>query len=162
MNPSSLALKDIHLPAHGVSIWPLAPLWWLLIALGVLGVLALVWYVWKRPAQPHYQKNDIALQALADLQTQYNQQPLELLREVSVLIRRIALTRFGRHRIAGLTGTAWLEFLDKTSGQAVFQQRYAAYVTASPYQANADLSDLQGFLQAVRHWIQAPKGLDHV
>lgn len=162
MNPSSLVLKDIHLPANGVSIWPLAPLWWLLIALFVFGLLGLAWYLWKRPAKPQYQKNDIALQALADLQAQYHQQPLELLREVSVLMRRIALTRFGRHKIAGLAGADWLAFLDKTSGQAVFQQQYAAYVTANPYQATADLSDLQGFLQAVRQWIQAPKGLSHV
>ena len=77
-------------------------------------------------------------------------------------MRRIALTRFGRHKIAGLTGTDWLAFLDKTSGQAVFQQQYAAYVTANPYQATADLNNLQGFLQAVRQWIQAPKGLNHV
>jgi hypothetical protein len=77
-------------------------------------------------------------------------------------MRRIALTRFGRHRIAGLTGQTWLEFLDKTSGQSAFQQHYAAYVTANPYQAKADLSDLQGFLQAVRHWIQAPQGVNHV
>jgi hypothetical protein len=162
MNPSSLVLKDIHLPANGVSMWPLAPVWWLLIILVLVGLGALAWYLWKRPAKPHYQKNDVALQALADLQAQYNQQPLELLREVSVLLRRIALTRFGRHRIAGLTGTAWLAFLDKTSGQAVFQQCYAAYVTASPYQASADLDDLQGFLQAVRQWIQAPQGFSHV
>jgi hypothetical protein len=162
MNPSNLVLKDIHLPANGVSLWPLAPVWWLVILLLLLGVIALVWSVWKRAAKPNYQKNDIALQALADLQTQYNQQPLELLREVSVLMRRIALTRFGRHRIAGLTGQTWLEFLDKTSGQSAFQQHYAAYVTANPYQAKADLSDLQGFLQAVRHWIQAPQGVNHV
>ena len=162
MNPSSLVLKDIHLPTQGVSVWPLAPFWWLLIILVMMGLSVLAWYWWQRPNKRSVQQPNIALQALADLQSQYHQQPLELLREVSVLMRRVALTRFGRHHIAGLTGKPWLVFLDKTSGQSVFETRYAAYVTASPYQATADLSDMQGFLQAVRHWIQAPQGAKHV
>ena len=48
MNPESLPLKDIHLPAD-VPWWPLAPGWWVLLAALLVLTLLIHWLaVWRR------------------------------------------------------------------------------------------------------------------
>ena len=37
MNPAEIPIRDLHLP-EPVGWWPLAPGWWLLITIAVLGI----------------------------------------------------------------------------------------------------------------------------
>ena len=165
MNPTELALRDIHLPPE-ISWWPLAWGWWLLIVLAVLGLVALVWWWLKRPA--HTQQINLsaqasALQELDRIEKQYNNDPLGLVRELSVLLRRIAISLYGRRSVAGLTGITWLQFLDKQGGSPVFSQRFQQALTELPYRAQGNV-DVQALVQEVRQWLgsQSSAGKQHV
>ncbi|MFZ1386057.1 MAG: DUF4381 domain-containing protein [Thiolinea sp.] len=165
MNPTELALRDIHLPTE-ISWWPLAWGWWLLIVLAVLGLVALVWWWLKRPA--HTQQINLsaqasALQELDRIEQQYNNDPLGLVRELSVLLRRIAISLYGRRSVAGLTGITWLQFLDKQGGSPVFSQRFQQALTELPYRAQGNV-DVQALVQEVRQWLgsQSSAGKQHV
>ena len=165
MNPTELALRDIHLPTE-ISWWPLAWGWWLLIVLAVLGLVALVWWWLKRPA--HTQQINLsaqasALQELDRIEQQYKNEPLGLVRELSVLLRRIAISLYGRRSVAGLTGITWLQFLDKQGGSPVFSQRFQQALTELPYRAQGNV-DVQALVQEVRQWLgsQSSAGKQHV
>lgn len=109
------ALRDWHLP-DPVSWWPPAPGWWLVAAL-LLGACLLMlrwWFRRHRTAAP-------ARAALAELERLRARAAVEgdergFAAAVSALLRRLALVRYPRDQVAGLTGTDWLAFLDRTGG----------------------------------------------
>ena len=122
MNFESLPLRDIHLPA-AISWWPPAPGWWLLALLTVL----LSWFVrhflvrWRarRTArQARVAGYQEARQLLAELRRGLTAQPEKdraryLVRTWSTWLRRVAMSHYGREKIARLTGSAWLAQLDQ-------------------------------------------------
>lgn len=96
-------------PAHAPpppGWWPLAPGWWALAALLVLSVVA-VW-LWQR--RPQVRLRRAALRELAQLdKTTAND--AELARELTQLVRRYAVARFGRDKVAALSGRRWIDFV---------------------------------------------------
>ncbi|MDY0189183.1 MAG: DUF4381 domain-containing protein [Desulfuromonas sp.] len=112
-NPGAqLVLRDIHLP-QPVSWWPLAPGWWLLLALGVIILIASL-FAWRRYKQRRYRR--IALRQLSmmenNLRTDNDQQLL--LQELSKLLRHMAVLHYPAQQCAGLCAEKWLSFLDST------------------------------------------------
>lgn len=165
MNPTELALRDIHLPPE-ISWWPLAWGWWLLIVLAVLGLAALIWWWLNRSSNTqgiNLSAQASALQELDRIEQQYSNDPLGLVRELSVLLRRIAISLYGRRSVAGLTGITWLQFLDKQGGSPVFSQRFQQALTELPYRAQGSV-DVQALVQEVRQWLgsQSSAGKQHV
>ena len=121
-------LRDIHLP-DPVAWWPLAPGWWILLILVVVSIAAVL--LWRRGQQ----KQRFKKQALAEVQllNQAYQQHYDARRylvEVSVFLRRLAVSRFPRAEVAGLTGSAWIEFLDQTllGGKAPSELRFSGEI----------------------------------
>lgn len=165
MNPNDLPLRDIHLPPE-IGWWPLAWGWWLLIGLVLLGLVTLVWWLLKRPTSPkriNLSAQSSALQELTRIEQQYKNDPLGLVRELSVLLRRIAISLYGRRSVAGLTGLSWLQFLDQQGGTPVFSQRFQQALTELPYRAQGS-ADVSTLVQEVRQWLsaQASAGKQHV
>jgi hypothetical protein len=150
MDPLS-QLRDIHLPAP-VGWWPPAPGWWLL----TLGLIALIvgssLWMWQR-----YRKRAYRREALAQLQQirdtyQTNQDAQYLLSELSALLKRTAITRYGRDEIAGLTGQRWLTFLDRT-GQTNQFSSGEGQALAQRFGPTPTLNGGQ-LLNAVEHWLK--------
>ncbi len=148
MNPE-LPLRDIHLP-DPVSWWPLAIGWWLALALVIL-IALLIWAVRRFNARRLLRK-----QALAELtnieasfgQHQNNQQ---LVSEISVLLRRICISRFPRAEVAGLNGEAWTSFLNTQTNS--FDTETSQALISGPFQKQCDI-DSQALINASRHWIE--------
>jgi len=130
-------LRDYHAP-DPVSWWPPAPGWWLLAALGV-ALLAggLIWWSRRRLRR---RAARLARAELADLEQEFQRQRdgVAFLRGLSRLLRRFALARFPRQDVAGLTGSAWLEFLDAQGGGGRFGAEFGALLTEGPYRPAAD------------------------
>lgn len=139
MNPGAdplAALRDIHLPTEP-SWWPPAPGWWmlglLLIAISTF-VLRVILNRWKRRLPSR-----VLVTRLQQLNSGEN--PLDnysALIEISGLIRRYVVTRYGRARTAGLTGQRWLQFLDRISDSNDFTQGPGKCLADGPYQGQSN------------------------
>ncbi|CAK0752512.1 DUF4381 domain-containing protein [Gammaproteobacteria bacterium] len=135
MPPDPLAdLRPYHLP-EPVSWWPPAPGWWLLGG----GLLILAAWLLRSWLRRHRRRAPMrqALAELARLRARWVQDGDEaaFVQGLSRLLRRVALQRFPQHPVAGLSGEAWLDFLDAHGGQGRFcQDANRDLLLASPYQ----------------------------
>ena len=109
-----VALRDIHLP-DPVSWWPLAPGWWIIAGLAVLLIVLLV-RRFRMRRQLRFARKELD-RALA--QWRVDKDSHRFAADVSVLLRRLAISRFGKLSVAGLTGTRWLDFLAAHSREEV-------------------------------------------
>lgn len=161
MDPRDIPLRDLHLP-EPVSWWPPAPGWWLLMALLAVGVLWLLWR-WLCSRQHHAARRH-ALRRLDQIARDYEdrQDPVELAKALSELLRRTMLAYAPRQDVAGLTGEAWLEWLDTGLAQPVFTQGPGRQILELPYRDPAqqlDVADRERLLAAVRHRLATPTGV---
>ena len=149
-----LPLRDIHLP-DPVSWWPPAPGWWGILALFILLLLitVLVWRVRKQGELRRRSKNRVE-QIFSAYQTHAD--PQRLAEELSVLLRRISLSHYPRSEVAGLTGDAWLQFLDlgvaDTPAQGGFSSGAGAALALAPYQAQAQI-DVDALHDICLQWV---------
>jgi hypothetical protein len=144
-------LRDIH-GLDAIPSWPLAPGWWLLLlgcGLLVLGLLLLWWRLpyWRLEAYWRLWWLARRWQRLP---------PKQLASELSELLRRIALVRFGRRACAGLSGDAWLAWLHTHDPRGFDWSRHGALLLALPYappDATAPSRQLRLLLAATRAWV---------
>ncbi len=141
-------LHDIHLPAP-VSWWPPAPGWWAMAILSLL-VVGLGYLGYRRHRRNRWRRS--ALTALSQLR---DSAPEALPRQLSVLLRRVAVSRFPRHEVAGLTGQDWLTFLDRTldDGDA-FRAGVGQVLRDAPYRAGRAPVEPTDLLTLCERWIR--------
>lgn len=152
-------LRDIHLPPP-VSWWPPAPGWWLLLAtmtLLVLLVIAVRRWVrlrrWRREARA----------VIAQLRKQHQQRPETgrvVVEKLSVLMRRVATTRFPAAEVASLSGDEWLKFLDRQTKKGnPFQQGKGRLLAQAPYRSqHVNIPQVEALLKLCDQWIAALPG----
>ena len=158
MDENALPLRDLHLP-DPVGWWPLAPGWWVIIALAAAGLawLAWRWYrAWRAEAPRRH-----ALRELARLEAEYleHRNPVELGKALSALLRRGMLAYAPRADVAGLTGEAWLEWLDEGMSVPYFHTEGGKSLLSLPYRRpDDDLSDIDvgALIAAVRMRLNTP------
>lgn len=146
-------LRDIHLP-DAVGLWPLAWGWWLLLALVLLGFTTGIWFWLHRRWQNRYRHQAIAeLERALDHYSEHGD-IAEYLQELSIVLRRAALSAFPRTRVAGLKGMAWLEFLDATlpGRETDFSQGSGRALLSGPYQAHPQ-ADVEALHRLARRWL---------
>ena len=160
MDPSTLPLRDLHLP-EPIGWWPLAPGWWVLIALAVLGLSLL-----GRKYLQHYRTEAARRHALkrfkeyCDDYTRHGN-AVRLGTELSELVRRTMLAYAPRDEVAGLTGEDWLAWLDRDLDRPHFQNGDGRPLIVWPYRdpdASIDRSDGAAFVDAVRLRLATPVG----
>jgi hypothetical protein len=150
--PASLQLRDIHLPG-AAPFWPPAPGWWIVAAL-LLALLAGGWVVWRRRQRLARARRSL-IDALAALEADFARERSSAhLARIGLLMRRLALSRFPRERVAALTGAAWLRFLDESGGSGRFSKGPGRILASAPYQRSlpADM-DVDAFVALVREWV---------
>jgi len=160
MNPEQLPLRDLHLP-EAIGWWPLAPGWWFVIALFVLVLGLLMHRAWRKyrfNAPRRYAKR-----SLAAIEAEYrsHRNPVALGRDISELLRRAMLAYAPRHEVAGLTGDAWLEWLDKDLSVPYFHTDGGKSLLQLPYRdPQGDFSDvdIDALLSAVQNRLETPVG----
>jgi len=126
MSPPDLPLRDIHLPT-AIGWWPLAPGWWLLLGLLVLAGFLFLLVVRFRQRR---RLRRLALRRLEEL----SQLPEpQLATALSRLLRQAAISHFPSHEAAGVTGQAWLEFLDRPFTDQPFSSGVGNCLSDAPY-----------------------------
>ncbi|MCA1797080.1 MAG: DUF4381 domain-containing protein [Geobacteraceae bacterium] len=147
-------LRDIHIP-DAVSWWPLAPGWWGLGAVMCMA-LVLVW-LWRRKRRQRYYQR-VALRHLEHLEEQFIAEPETLVRELSVLLRRVATLYYPDS--AGLAGREWLKFLDRTLDAKAEAYPFSAgegqCLADAPYRpALKSEVDTRTLVELARRWIRS-------
>ncbi|HFD79273.1 MAG TPA: DUF4381 domain-containing protein [Gammaproteobacteria bacterium] len=155
-------LRDIH-GLDAIPWWPLAPGWWLLAALGVLLILALVLLLRNLRRYPAGSWRRDAWRQLRTLRQRGRSLPVnQLAGELSQLLRRIAVARLGRERAAGLSGERWLQWLQDndpagfqwtTRGKVLLSLPYAP-----PDQARDGREQLLVLIDAALVWTERRGG----
>jgi hypothetical protein len=128
---ATLDLRDIHAAAPP-ALWPPAPGWWVLaVVLVVLLAMTALWLLRRYRAYRLKRKIMDELDTLTTSKAEENTE--DFLIQLSVLLRRIALRRHSRERVASLTGNDWLRFLDATGGGGEFEHGVGQILEIGPY-----------------------------
>lgn len=106
---SQLAPDHAPPPSDG---WPPAPGWWLLAVLIIAMGLGL-WRWWRHPPR---RLRRVALAELRILESA-SLDDGTLAQQLELLMRRYAVSRYGRAAVAGLSGARWIEFVVSHGGQ---------------------------------------------
>lgn len=158
MNPEEIPLRELQLPEL-TGWWPLAPGWWVLIAIAVLGLLWLLYRAVRRFKANAPRR--LALRQLDLIQGNFERGENAVLvgRSLSSLLRRAMLAYAPRSEVAGLSGEAWLRWLDYGLPQNLFCDGPGRIVESLPYmnpESVDDDTDVGGLLDAVRQRLQQP------
>ena len=107
-DPANLSnLHDIVVP-EPVSWWPLAPGWWIVIAVVLLALASIIFREVRRYRANAYRR--AALRELAATKTPA---------AIAIVLRRTALAVSSRQDIAALHGAQWLDWLAERTGSPV-------------------------------------------
>jgi hypothetical protein len=136
MNPAELPLRDIHLPP-GPSWWPPAPGWWIAVGVVIATIAALSIWRWSR-RRPLNLRRSAEIEWMR-IREDYGRtrDAMRVLRELSALSRRIALSVLPRSEVAGVSGAAWLAVLDRLSGTREFTSGIGQVLADAPYRREA-------------------------
>jgi hypothetical protein len=150
MNPDPAALsnlRDIALPSP-VPWWPPAPGWWVVAAgLAVFALLliarAVLWY----------RANAYRRAAMRELRALMQGERAALGAGVAAVVKRTALAAYPRAAVAGLTGPAWADFLDRNGG---FPRSAAASLARAALDPAHPLSpdEAASVVAAAKRWIR--------
>ncbi len=146
MSSPDLPLRDIHLPSD-IGWWPLAPGWWLLLGLLVLSALALLLMLRFRQRR---RLRRLALYQLDELNLLAEPQ---LAIALSRLLRQAAISHFPSHETAGLTGEAWLQFLDRPFTDQPFSSGAGHCLGDAPYRPVVQI-DGTALVALCRLWLK--------
>ncbi|HEY8096004.1 MAG TPA: DUF4381 domain-containing protein [Methylobacter sp.] len=153
MNPTLLDLKDIHEP-EAIGWWPPAIGWWLLAVAIPLLIIFLVW-LYKRLTRKTAVKT--ARKILVSIKQDTTQDSLGKLRDLSMLVRRVAISVVSpRDKAAGLTGRQWLEFLDSSVKGAPFSEGVGQLLADAPYRNTPPTEqEISQLIDLCEDWLKA-------
>ena len=158
MDPEQIPLRDLHLPAE-IGWWPLAPGWWVLIG---IGAAILLWIAWQQfLAWRANRARRVALRELSWISQRYEQTDdlQQLAKDLSELLRRGLLAYAPRAVVAGLTGEAWLRWLDQGLEEPLFAEGAGQLISSLPYRrqpGDGDSDAAADLIEAVRTRLKTP------
>lgn len=149
-------LHDLALPPP-IAWWPPAPGWWILAVLLLIALAFALRWAWR--CYQHTAPKRAALKQLKQHWQAYQQHQngLQLLRDIEILLKQMALSHFPRQQVAPLHGQTWLQFLDKTGQTQGFTRGVGHWLGEGLYQAEMpphQPAQLQALVDLCRHWIK--------
>lgn len=133
-----------------------APGWYVVGALLMLLLLAsaILWY-------RHYKRNRYRAAALLQLakkkellipQQQYD----VLMYESDLLVKRVAMKKYGRNNVAGLTASQWIAYINQTWKEKSFTNEEGQLLSQKVYAFNNNISkeEAETFVEKSKRWIR--------
>lgn len=137
MPMESLPLRDIHLPLP-IGIWPIASGWWFLIAAFFIAIVVIF-------ALIHRHRRPTALkEALAELDRLFEISEISNVQrnqEISLILKKLAVTTNPREDVAGLSGQEWILWVRSQEGNGALSAQLLEFLKLGPY------SDKEDFIQ---------------
>lgn len=148
-------LQDIQLPAP-IGWWPPSQtLIGLVVGLGGISI-GLLWYYLKQKKINRYRQ-----EALTAFDKQLSQAPLnsETLAQANQLLKQVAITQYGRSRVAALSQAQWCQFLQDTAlyltqPDALPQTLAMIYQPENTAHDPHSQAQIQAALTYMRRWIK--------
>ncbi len=147
-DPTQLA--DIHLP-ESVSIWPIAHGWWILLGLFIFLCVLIFLFSKENKKTKHQispkQLKNLALKELSVIEENYqaDNNPHESVKQLSIFLRRFALSHYHREQVASLADEQWLALLDEifdaSHKKQIFTSEFSELLTKVPYQSTDTILD---------------------
>ena len=166
-SPSTLPLKDIHLPP-AVGAWPPAPGWWIGAIVLIATVATISFFVIRHRRRNAYRRAAVQVAKHFNEHFHQHQDKTQLAIDCSELLRRVAVTAYGT-QAAGISGRRWLQFLDEKLDEKLDKRKKRNAKTPAsmfgnlepallqaPYRRSVDY-DTQALQQALMHWIKHHK-----
>lgn len=148
-DPASLAnLADIVLTVPP-PFWPPATGVWIVAAALAAMLCVALWRGIRRYRANAFLRDADA--SLAGLASQGWANDADLAEAMSTILKRAALTVYGRERVAGLTGAAWRVFLAQTMPAGASPPLLAAARETSADETQASIAAARAWLRARRH-----------
>lgn len=150
-------LQDIHLPASP-SLWPLAYGWWFLLSI-LIFLLAWLFLTLYRKAKLKKRQKQM-LSKFKSLEEKLKKNPSnKTIAEINTLLRQLAINTYPREKIASLTGSDWLHFLDQSGKTTNFSKGAGRVLIEAPYQPDTTTGLLENFnqdefLPLIKKWIK--------
>ena len=152
MTPTLQDLKDIHEPVD-IGNWPPAIGWWILAITVPLLIILLVW-IYKRLTRKTALKT--ARKILDRLKQDTTPDNLAIVSELSILLRRVAISLSPRNQTAGLTGRKWLAFLDSSVKGEPFSSGIGQLLADAPYRKTPITElELSQVIELCEDWLKA-------
>jgi hypothetical protein len=155
-------LREMH-DIHGldaVSAWPLAIGWWLLIILAAVSVIGIFFYSIRRYRYLRswqYGSFKILQSIEEELRSGAQRDLKQILHQLAVEMRRIAMQAYTRETCAGLIGKQWLTWLEQhdprqfawqSNGQLLINYQYM------PQVIEVDDNNIQKLINAAKQWVK--------
>lgn len=144
-------LKDIHL-ADPIGLLPLAPGWYVLMAIIFILIMCIGYLTYKKRLNARPKKKALELLNAYKEQYEKDRNSQQTSAHISELLRRVALVYFSRKEVASLHGEAWISFLNKTSKDIDFKP-VQSMLLDSPFKASESL-DLKPLIVRTEQWIK--------
>jgi len=153
---SELPIRDIHLPDN-VDWWPIAPGWWLVFLL-LLFFTLLAYKKYKKTygtVKIETKRSDKTITNALNLLNDINNvdDDKQAIIKLSILLRRTAMSLYGREHVAGLTGAQWLSFLDAKGQTTDFSSGSGKVLIQQPYK-KLTRYDRKQVVGITKQWLQ--------
>ncbi|QIV96722.1 uncharacterized protein DUF4381 [Allofrancisella inopinata] len=146
-------LKDIYLPARVSQWWPLAYGWWIVIGIFIIGLLLLVFLLYKKKKRRIY-KQSVIDDFKATIQRTLENKPQEVLQNISIYLKRVALQKFSNENVKLLHGKAWVEFLDTKLDNQEFSKSSGGLLADSYKPQILETAKLQEIITVSEKWLR--------
>jgi hypothetical protein len=146
-------LHDIVVPPP-MPWWPPAPGWLLLLAVTVLFAVALSLRGFIHWQQNRYRRDALAELSRLEASAEDAATRALAIEHLSAVLKRTALTAYGREPVAALTGADWFALLDRTGATRFGDGLGAAMENALYRSAQGETVNVPELAGEVRKWIK--------
>jgi len=135
-----------------------APGWYVLGVLCLLVILFVLWLLWR-----HHVKNKYRTEALQWLSTKEQSLTRQknyaaLVYETNMLLKRIAMSKYGRSNVAGKRGADWTSYINSTWRAKAFDETDEALLHEDIYCLEAiKPGKATAFVNKAKQWIRRHK-----
>jgi hypothetical protein len=134
-----------------------APGWYVLGGLVLLAVLLVLLLAIRYYRSNRYRRD--ALRYLSEKQKELSSQNAfgMLVYESNMLVKRIAMSRYGRAKVAGLQAEQWIAFINTTWGERSFNDQEGQLLTRDIYSQTVHPEQAVAFTSKAMRWIKKHK-----
>lgn len=148
-------LRDIQ-GLGAIGIWPLAVGWWtiIVIALGIIIYLMLRLYKQRKFMRSWQGQAFKNLQTLEQSIT--HEQPKDILQQLAIEMRQIAMRTTDRSACAGLTGQQWLQWLEEHDPMSFTWSQHGVPIINAQYMPDStaiSTDQMRDLINAAKMWV---------